>query len=267
MADKIRVRIYNVHFGDAILVTVPDRDPQSGVTTQRHILIDVGNVLSKDGGVDTVFKPVLDHIIAELNGRPVDLYVMTHEHLDHVQGLFFADRKVYAPGGLKQKLRVDHAWLTASAAPDYYDTHPNAKKEKKHFDDAYAAIEDHLHAAPAAEAAPFYSLMANNNTSATANCVDFLRNLAPAAKTFYVHRGFDTTGKHPFKEARFEIWAPEEDTSSYYQTLLPMALSNGAGADLFGNAGAAVVPPPGGTPSGADLHVVEQPGGVVQHGV
>ena len=123
--------------------------------------------------------------------------------------------------------------------------HPKAKKEKKLYEDAYAAIEGHLQAAPAAWASPFFALMANNNTSATKNCVDFLRNLAPANKTFYVHRGFDTTGKHPFKEARFEIWAPEEDTSSYYKTLLPMALSNGAGADRSGGAETAVTPPPG----------------------
>ena len=32
MADKLTVRIYNVRFGDAILVTVPDRDPQTGIT-------------------------------------------------------------------------------------------------------------------------------------------------------------------------------------------------------------------------------------------
>jgi len=245
MADKIRVRIYNVRFGDAILVTVPDRDPVSGTTTERRILIDVGNVLAKEGGADLVFKPVLDHIIGELNGKPIDLYVMTHEHLDHVQGLFFADKKVYAPGGLKQKLRVDHAWLTGSAAPDYYDTHPKAKKEKKLFEDAYAAIERHLQAAPAAAAASFYSLMANNSTSATKNCVEFLRNLAPAAKTFYVHRGFDTAGKHPFKEARFEIWAPEEDTSSYYKSLLPMAFAGGGAADAPASAYALPVPPPG----------------------
>src|SRR5206468_9988158 len=58
MTDRLRVRLYNVRFGDAILVTVPDRDPATNVVTKRHILIDVGNVLNKEGGDDTVFKPV-----------------------------------------------------------------------------------------------------------------------------------------------------------------------------------------------------------------
>lgn len=53
MSDELLVRIYNVRFGDAILVIVPDRDPQTGKTTRRRILIDVGNaplVASKEGG-------------------------------------------------------------------------------------------------------------------------------------------------------------------------------------------------------------------------
>ena len=43
MADTLRVRLYNVHFGDAILVIVPDRDPKTKKVTTRRILIDVGN--------------------------------------------------------------------------------------------------------------------------------------------------------------------------------------------------------------------------------
>src|SRR3954447_1082013 len=85
--DKLRVRVYNVLFGDAILVSVPDRGP-SGKTEQRHILIDFGNAFVK-GGRDDVFEPVMRDILAVLDGRPLDLYVMTHEHLDHVQGLYY----------------------------------------------------------------------------------------------------------------------------------------------------------------------------------
>ena len=44
MSDKLRVRLYNIRFGDAVLVTVPDNG------TTRHILIDVGNVLVGEGG-------------------------------------------------------------------------------------------------------------------------------------------------------------------------------------------------------------------------
>jgi beta-lactamase superfamily II metal-dependent hydrolase len=114
--DRIRVRAYNVLFGDALLVTVPDRDPASGATTVRHILIDVGNALTGKPGKDTVFEPVVTDILKELDGAPLDLYVMTHEHMDHVQGLPYVAKKVLGEDELRQKLQVSHAWFTASAA-------------------------------------------------------------------------------------------------------------------------------------------------------
>ena len=44
--DELRVRVYNVRFGDAILVTVPEAVAGGG-TEIRHILFDVGNALLK----------------------------------------------------------------------------------------------------------------------------------------------------------------------------------------------------------------------------
>jgi beta-lactamase superfamily II metal-dependent hydrolase len=255
MASKLRVRVYNIRFGDAILVSVPDRDPETNQETLRHILIDVGNVLNKEGGVDTVFRPVMEHIIDELNGKPLDLYVMTHEHLDHAQGLYYVDQKVYQPGGLKQKMKVEYAWLTASAAENYYDTHPEAKKQKKLWDDAFQKIESHLNALPAAASAPFEGLLANNNPRSTDECVKFLRNLAPGNRTFYVHRQFDPTGKHPFREARFEIWAPEEDTSAYYKSLMPMVSLDRGTPDSAVSAVPQV--PPAGVDAGAFYDLIE----------
>ena len=251
MAERIRVRTYNVRFGDAILVTVPDRDAQSGVTSERNILIDVGNVLSKDGGDDSVFAAIVEDVLDELDGRPLDLYVMTHEHLDHVQGLFHAAEKIHPPGELKAKLDVQFAWLTASAAEDYYQTHPDARREKKLYDDAYDRIAAHLALFPASEAI-FGALLANNNPRKTSDCVKFLRGLA--AHTAFVSRGFDLDGHHPFREAKFRIWAPEEDTSSYYKALLPMAF----GPAALGPAGAGERPvPPPGVDAGAFYDLVD----------
>ena len=152
MNDTLRVRLYNIRFGDAVLVTVPDNG------TTRHILIDVGNVLSGKGGDDTVFQPVVEAIKAELGGKPLDLYVMTHEHMDHIQGLFFAKEKAAL------ELDVDFAWITASAAPDYYDTHPNAKKKKLEALAAYDEIAAYSQAAPDKT---LEGLMLNNNPRST----------------------------------------------------------------------------------------------------
>jgi glyoxylase-like metal-dependent hydrolase (beta-lactamase superfamily II) len=119
--DNLRVRVYNVRFGDAILISIPDRSP-IGKTTLRHILIDVGNSASGAGGEPDCFVPVVENILGELDGKGLDLYIMTHEHFDHVKGLLYANNHAYA-GALRGRLGVQHAWLTASSAPDYYDQH------------------------------------------------------------------------------------------------------------------------------------------------
>ena len=82
----------------------------------RHILIDVGNALSKEGGRDFVFKPVIEDIRNAIGDAPIDLYIMTHEHLDHIQGLFYGEIKESLP-----RLPVKSAWLPASSEPGYYD--------------------------------------------------------------------------------------------------------------------------------------------------
>jgi hypothetical protein len=236
------VRAYNVHFGDAILVIVPDRDADTGKSTRRHILIDVGNVLAGDGGDDAVFKPAIDDIIDELNGRPLDLYVMTHEHLDHIQGLPHVSRKVYPDGELESKLSADFAWLTASAAPDYYDRFPDARRKLEARLAMYEAIRRHVAITGAPVPEHVRAMLANNNPRSTADCVDYLRDFA--RNTTYVHRTADLEGTHPFREARLSIWAPEEDTSDYYGPFRPVSLEGGGEpADRVADAGP--IPPPG----------------------
>jgi beta-lactamase superfamily II metal-dependent hydrolase len=235
--SALTVTAYNVLFGDALLVEVPDRDPGTGAETLRTILIDVGNVLGTRGGADDVFEPVVRDIQKRLAGRPLDLYVMTHEHLDHVQGLPYA-------AGLGLELDVDTTWLTASSEPGYYDRHPEARRKKLALDAAYLALERRLAADPAAETPWMAALMLNNNPRKTADCVDYLRTLGKKANR-YVHR--ETVLRrgvhHPFSEAKFKILAPEEDTAAYYGRVRTVPAP--AGPD------AAPVPPPE-PPEGVD---------------
>src|SRR5262249_21678040 len=153
-----------------------------------------GNVLGGSGGIDTVFKPVVEDIRNVLGGRPLDLYVMTHEHMDHVQGLYFASAQH------QLDLDVDYAWLTASSAKDYYDHHPEAKKRLAAYRAAYLGIERFLAADPAVRTLMIQALMLNNDPRNTEQCVNFLRDLAKT-KTSYIHRGCDLKGTHPFREA------------------------------------------------------------------
>jgi glyoxylase-like metal-dependent hydrolase (beta-lactamase superfamily II) len=244
MSETLRVRVYNIRFGDAVLVTVPDNG------TTRHILIDVGNVLVGEGGLDAVFRPVLEDVKAELDGKPLDLYVMTHEHMDHIQGLPFAKEKE------DLELDVAFAWLTASAAEDYYDEdkHPDARKKNLEAVAMFDRIEAYLDAAPDPA---LKGLLLNNNPRSTGDCVKYLRGIAAPDKTAYVHRETDIEGTHPFEEAKLEIWAPEENTADYYRSLQPLAL----GVDGSGGNGATpslINPlPPAGVDAGAFYDLVD----------
>jgi beta-lactamase superfamily II metal-dependent hydrolase len=246
MADTLTVRVYNVRFGDAILVTVPDLDPATKKPTKRRILIDVGNaplVASPEGGDDSVFKPVMDDILGELDGDPVDLYVMTHEHLDHVQGIPHAAWKLY-PADFGSRFKVRHVWLTASAAPDYYQRFPDARKKKLEFEAMHARIRSLLRVMPVQGIEPLARYVVNNDATKTGQCVAFLRELAPTSTT-YVHRGVNLRGAHPFREAKLEIWAPEEDTTEYYGRLERLEAMSLDAAGPLGTPPPVQYPPPG----------------------
>jgi beta-lactamase superfamily II metal-dependent hydrolase len=250
--DAMQVRVFNVRFGDAILVSIPERS--NGQTVRRHLLIDVGNALGTGGGSDDVFAPALDSITAALAGDKVDLYLMTHEHLDHVQGLFFGKSK------LDRTLQIRQAWLTGSAEPGYYDRFPKAKKARELALAAYRQIASYLDAASAST--PLIEAMRLNNDVLAADgsprstpaCIDYLRTVAEQPPV-YVHRG-PAPAANPFQEATLELWAPEEDTSDYYGRFRPMALDATIAGHGEAAAGRAAVAPPAGVDAGAFYDLV-----------
>lgn len=211
----LTVVAYNVLFGDAILICIPDRNGRK--TVMRHVLIDVGNVLGPPDSNAGVFRSIIADINRRLDGRPIDLYVMTHEHMDHVQGLLCA----HSDG--QQLPEIDYAWLTASASRNYYQQFPQADKLRRLHLDAYERVQRIALHQGIAGLAPVKAFLDNNNPRQTGDCVAFLRKRA-RKKTSYVHRGFEpVAGKtHPFREATFSIWAPEHDTSSYYGRMRPV---------------------------------------------
>jgi hypothetical protein len=253
--NKLRVRVYNVRFGDAVLISIPDA-PKKGAATWRHILIDVGNSLSTEGGVDTLFRPVLEDVLHELAGQPLDLYIMTHEHMDHVQGLLYGEQKIFKTESLKETLNVRHSWLTASAHPQYYETHTDAKKRLDEARFFLEGMRQFLKAAPEEETDWIHNLMGINNPRATDDCVDYLRELTP--NTWYVYNGIDLAEKHPFQEAEFEIWGPEEDSSIYYGRFQPVAFGLTADPENRQKPTLTVPKPPPGVDAGAFYSLVEQ---------
>jgi hypothetical protein len=222
--SELVVRLYNVRFGDAVLVIIPERS--GGHDVERTILFDFGNALSEEGGVDAVFEPVIDDIKATLGGKKLDLYIVTHEHLDHVQGFFYSTKE------FGKTVKAKRVWLTGSADPKYYDTHPDAKKEKKAALAAYRAAKVRLNALP--EVSFFAAiLMANNNPRSTFDCVKFLRTeMAKPEDVHFVDRTTDLSQLQPAKSAKLTLWAPEENTAAYYGKFKPLAASLRFGDDV-----------------------------------
>lgn len=242
--NDLVVRAYNIGFGDALLISLPDRGPD-GRETMRHLLIDVGNLLVGADNQDDVFKEVVRDIHDRTDGQ-VDLYVMTHEHLDHVQGLLSAKNQ-----GVDLGARC--AWLTGSASPDYYATHEAARVQRLALEETMRDV----HRLQQLSSDPWLAMMVLNNSMllggglalSTADYVDHVRTIAPAAATHYVDRLTDLEGKHPFKEARLRILAPEEDTSLYYRRVratpsLTMAPSGPTPTAAASSRPLASLPPP-----------------------
>lgn len=237
--NTLTVRAYNVRFGDAFLISFPDKrsadDPPAMGTEDsekimRHILIDVGNALSTAGGTDEVFEPIVKDIINVLNGRPVDLYIMTHEHMDHIQGLLAAKKKH------NLAITANCSWLTASAEEGYYNSANWAgedvpkkallpPQQRVLMEAAYDDLSDYVSGLQASgeSISPLLMAMLNiNNYRSSKDCVDYLRTLAGAEKTHYIHRESpDLDSKHPFQDAKVEVWAPERNTAVYYGRLRP----------------------------------------------
>lgn len=84
-ARVIKVRMYNVGFGDAFLVKIPDG------AHERRILFDCGSVEASSAG--GAMGGIVRRIIADVTDADgvarIDVVVATHRHKDHVSG--FAD--------------------------------------------------------------------------------------------------------------------------------------------------------------------------------
>lgn len=211
---KLRVRAYNVEFGDAILISIPEKDGD-GTEIYKHILIDIGNRGTPED--NRLFKPIIEDIKKELNGKRLDLYVMTHEHLDHVQGLPYAEKKLYGNAKvLLDLLNPRYSWFPVSSEKD-----SDANLKMSGIKETLEHIDRYLNSIKSIGlpiGTHFETLWAINNIGRTRDCVNYL--LGFPVKCF-VSRDFDTDGHHPFSEAKINIWAPEKDITTYLTNLAP----------------------------------------------
>lgn len=232
MAD-LRIRVYNVAFGDAIFLTIPE-----GQDRTVKVLIDFGNALF-NGGDDDALHAVGANLKEELGGDPLDLYIMTHEHMDHIQGPLLISKKF--------EIKAREVWMTASSAPDYYERFADARKKRLAALAAYNSIAAFASRTAAPERVQM--LLALNNPRSSRDCVDFIAGIGEKP-VVYVHREATVDEHHPFEETGVRLLAPEQDTSVYYGRLQPRTL--GALPDAAGSGTEAAFPviPPAGVAAG-----------------
>lgn len=90
--SALRVRMYQVGFGDCFLLTVEYAKPLQDGRNQRHVLIDFGS--SHRAQFAPVDLPAIAQLIQEHTGGHLDVVVVTHRHKDHLSG--FGNRKAAA---------------------------------------------------------------------------------------------------------------------------------------------------------------------------
>lgn len=102
-ASALRVRMYNVGFGDCFLLTLPALD------RPRHVLVDCGSHLSGQG--PRPIGEVVERLIADVttDGRArLDVVVASHRHFDHVSGF---DHPAW------RRVEVGEVWLPWTEDP------------------------------------------------------------------------------------------------------------------------------------------------------
>jgi beta-lactamase superfamily II metal-dependent hydrolase len=79
--DQLRIRMYNVGFGDCFLLFVPTDDGP------RTLLLDCGKHMSSKTGhtISEAAQDIIDTVSADGHPR-IDVVVATHRHYDHISG-------------------------------------------------------------------------------------------------------------------------------------------------------------------------------------
>jgi hypothetical protein len=196
---SLTVRAYNVLFGDAILVSWDEDD---GL---HHAWIDFGNFHTDP---NTVFEKVYGDVLLRTKGK-LDLLVVTHRHLDHMEG-FFSLRKRFAKDFAIKRLW--HAHVTPAT------------------DDVFKIASNHVRGLlPRASLdgrGEIGRIFRNNFGAAgvgTKDRMDAILKDIPVDRAVAIHRDLSLAQSQALppglKRLKIEILAPEKNSSLYLQPL------------------------------------------------
>ncbi|MEY2420015.1 MAG: hypothetical protein QOI95_82 [Acidimicrobiaceae bacterium] len=99
---EVRLRAYNVGFGDCILITITYRD-----RSRRHLLVDFGS--TKAAG--TTLRTTAEALRDETQNEGIAAAIVTHQHRDHITGFATKPKRSDDPvAALKPKLLI-RPWM------------------------------------------------------------------------------------------------------------------------------------------------------------
>ena len=196
---SITLRAYNVLFGDALLVSWDEDDGE------HHAWIDFGNFHNDP---NAVFEKIYDDVRSRTAGR-LDLLVITHRHLDHMEG-FHRLRKRF-----KADFTIERLWY-AHVTPSVDHVFTIAERALRNLLPASIPDSD-----------SDIGRMFRNNFGAKGDKIRkqmaaILKDIGvPASRTFRIHRGLDLKHALPpgLNALDIEVLAPETSSKRYLQPL------------------------------------------------
>lgn len=120
--NGVTVRMYRLGHGDCFLLAMP----RAGGGDPYYVLIDCGYKPGSPAFLDAEPRigEVVEHLYESCGGR-IDLAILTHEHQDHLNGIWKAKNPYF------EDFQIDEAWLAWTESP----THDLANKLRKRHQD------------------------------------------------------------------------------------------------------------------------------------
>ena len=196
---SITLRAYNVLFGDALLVSWDEDDGP------HHAWVDFGNF---HNDANAVFEKVYNDVLSRTDGK-LDLLVVTHRHLDHMEG-FYSLRKRFKADFTIQRLWYAHVTSTVDHV----------------FEIAERTLRQTLPASIPASDTEIGRVFRNNfgakGDKIRKQMADILTDIGvPASRRFKIHRSMNLAQALPpgLQALDIEVLGPEKNSKRYLQPL------------------------------------------------